>query len=251
MNARNIEEVIEELERVLARLRGRQSRLAFFAALYRAVTLRIARGIGQGQFEDGERMDRFDTAFANRYFAALDTLLVGGRPPKSWAIAFDAEQREGTMILQHLLLGINAHINFDLPLAAIAIAPGASLPGLRADFLAINTILADLLDAAQLAVGAVSPLLDILDRLGGRTDEQIVTFSLQNARDEAWHEATRLAMELEMQRARSILSLDRRVALLAERIILPDGLFGAAIALISRTEQFDVDAITERLLSIA
>ncbi len=251
MSARNILEVIAELDRLVVFFRERRSRFAFFAALYRAVTLRVASGIVEGDFEDGERMDRFDTAFANRYFAAVNTLLAGGRPPRSWRVAFAAESRPNTMILQHLILGMNAHINFDLPLAAIEVAPGASLPALERDYLAINAILAEVLEVAQEAVGDLSPLLDVLDRIGGRSDEELVSFSIVNARDEAWHEATRLAQEHEARRARSIVSLDRRVALLAERILLPGGHFGMAIELISRTEVADVDLITDRLLAIA
>jgi hypothetical protein len=77
-----------------------------------------------------------------------------------------------------------------------------------------------------------------------------VTFSLGNARDEAWHEATRLAQEDITQRDRSITSLDRRVALLGERIIVPGGPVGLAIDLISRTEDGDARRITDALLAI-
>ncbi|MEY2930011.1 MAG: hypothetical protein RL033_760 [Pseudomonadota bacterium] len=251
MRARNIAEVLEILERLIAEFRGRRSRLAFFAALYRAVTLRVRLGIERGEFEDGARMDAFDTAFANRYFEALELHLAGGKPAKSWQVAFGAQGRSSVIVFQHLLLGMNAHINFDLPLAALDIAPGAALPELETDFFAINRILAGLLDPAQAALGEFSPLLHILDRLGGRVDESIGIFSLVNARDEAWHEAGRLAFEVDPRRARSVLSLDRRVAMLAERIVVPGGLFGAALELIARTESHDVPAITDRLLAMA
>jgi hypothetical protein len=251
MRARNIVEVLGILDPLILEFRERRSRLAFFAALYRGVTLRVQLGIARGEFEDGARMDAFDAAFANRYFAALEIHLAGGKPPRAWQVAFNAQGRSGVIVLQHLLLGMNAHINFDLPLAALEIAPGASLPALEADFFAINQILAALLDPAQAALGEFSPLLNILDRVGGSVDESIGIFSLRNARDEAWHEATRLAAEVDPRRARSILSLDRRVAMLAERVIVPGGLFGAAIDLIARTEGGDVQAITDRLLCIA
>jgi hypothetical protein len=251
MRARSIAEVLGILDGLIEEFRGRRSRLAFFAALYRGVTLRVQLGIERGEFEDGARMDAFDTAFANRYFAALEVHLAGGKPPKAWQVAFNAPGRSGVIILQHLLLGMNAHINFDLPLAALEIAAGPALPELEADFFAINRILAGLLDPAQAAVGEFSPLLGILDRIGGRIDEAAGIFSLVNARDEAWHEAHRLAGEAEPRRARSILSLDRRVALLAERVIVPGGVYGAAIDLIARTEGSDVHAITDRLLAIA
>ena len=250
MQAANIDEVIVNLERIAAGYRERGSCLAFFPALYRAVTLRVRAGMRAGEFSDAERMGRLDTMFANRYFSALEAWQNRQKTSNAWKVAFQAEQRGGTMILQHLLLGMNAHINFDLPIAALnASAPGP-LPDLQADFMAINAILAALLDRVQDVINDFSPLLDLLDRVGGRSDEAIVTFSLGTARDEAWHEATRLAHEATAQRDRSIVSLDRRVALLAERIIVPGGPCGLAIDLISRTERNDARAITDALLAI-
>jgi hypothetical protein len=251
MVARDIDEVIQYLDRIIAEYREQRSRLAFFPALYRTVTLRVRSAIDTGGFADGERMNRLDTAFANRYFAALASVRAGLPPPRCWRVAFGAEFRSGTMILQHLLLGMNAHINFDLPIATVAVAPHAELPALQDDFLRINAILGAALDDAQAAVGEFSPLLDVLDRIGGRSDEAIVTFSIVNARDEAWHEATRLAEEVGARRERSILSLDRRVTLLAERVLLPGGHCGAAIELIARTEQDDARIITDGLLAVA
>jgi hypothetical protein len=250
MVARDIDEVIQYLDRIILEYREQDSRLAYFAAMYRAVTLRVRAAIRAGGFADGERMNRLDTAFANRYFAALASLRAGEPLARCWRAAFGAEARARTMILQHLLLGMNAHINFDLPIATIAVAPGAALPELKQDFMLINGILSATLDDVQVALGEFSPLLDVLDRIGGRSDEAIVTFSIVHARDEAWHEATRLADELGPRRERSITSLDRRVALLAERIILPGGHFGAAVELIARTERDDARAITDALLAI-
>jgi hypothetical protein len=60
----------------------------------------------------------------------------------------------------------------------------------------------------------------------------------------------RLSGESDVRRDRSILSLDRRVALLGERIILPGGPCGLAIDLIARTERNDVAAITDAMLAV-
>lgn len=249
MQAANIDEVVKLLDGVIADYRGKGSTLAFFPALYRAVTLRVRDGIQNGRFADGPRMDRLDTEFANRYFVALDEWRAARKPARAWRAAFSAETRPSTMILQHLLLGMNAHINFDLPIATIGTG-GADMPSLQGDFNIINDILAVMLDEVQEVINGFSPLLDILDRVGGRTDEAICTFSIVNAREEAWHEAVRLSAESEERQRRSILSLDRRVALLGERIILPGGPCGLAIDLIARTERSDVRAITDALLAV-
>ncbi len=250
MRATDIDDVLVKLTHIIHDQRDRSSPLAFFPAVYRATTARVRAGIHRGTFADGARMGRLVTTFANRYLAALT---ASGDPssPRSWQVAFDAASRQHLMILQHVLLGMNAHINFDLPLAVVETANGGSVDALEADFLAINAILAEVLDPVQEVIGRFSPLLDILDRLGGEKDERLVTFSISTARDEAWHEATRLAVESPARRERSMLSLDRRVALLSEHIIAPDGPMGLAISLIARTELTDRSTITNALLAVA
>lgn len=252
MQATDIEDVLVKLGQIIDHYRERRSPLGFFPAVYRATTARVRAGIQSGAFADAARMNRLATVFANRYLAAFDVAQTagGGRPARAWQVAFDAGARSHTMILQHVLVGMNAHINFDLPLAVIAAAGGGTVADIEQDFKAINQILAALLDPVQDVIDGFSPLLGILDQVGGRTDEALVTFSINNARDEAWHEATRLALEPTEQRERSILSLDRRVTLLAERIILPDGPLGLASNLIARTESRDVAAITAALRAL-
>jgi hypothetical protein len=249
MPATDIDDVLLRLRSVIDRHRG--SALALFPAVYRATTVRVKAGIQQGTFADGPRMGRFVTTFANRYLAALDAAgAAAGCPTRAWQVAFDAAVRPHTMILQHVLVGMNAHINFDLPLAVIDAANGRDIRELEGDFHAINDILEALLEPVQEVIDRFSPLLHILDEVGGRTDEKLVTFSIRTAREEAWHEARRLADEVAEQRDRSILSLDRKVALLASSIIVPDGALGLASNLIARTEPADVAAVTDALLAI-
>jgi hypothetical protein len=250
MFARDIDELIVLLDQQIASYVARNSPLAYFAALYRTVTSRVRAGIIRGTFEDGTRMNRFDTAFGNRYFAALDAVAEARRPPRAWRVAFGAEARPATTILQHCLLGVNAHINFDLPFAAVAAAPGVSLPTLWNDYDAINRILTQTFAEVQELIGRFSPLLYILDHVGGRSDEAIASFSIVTARDEAWHEATRLALESGLELERATRSLDRRAALIGEHIILPGGPVGLAFQLIAGTESRDVARVTAALVEL-
>lgn len=248
MQARDIDDVLVQLSGIVEAHRG--SPLALFPAVYRATTARVRAGMRNGSFADGARMGRFVTMFANRYLAAFDARAATGTSPRSWQVAFEAAARPHTMILQHVLVGMNAHINYDLPLTVIAVANGGNIADIEQDFNAINDILAALLDPVQQVIDGFSPLLNILDHVGGRCDEQLVTFSIKTARAEAWHESTRLADECAEQRERSSVSLDRRVALLASSIIVPDGALGLATSLIARTESPDLAAVTQAMLAI-
>ena len=126
--ATSIDEVIAQLGDVIDRSLRERNRLGFFAALYRKVTIKVKEGIVAGRFDDGPRMERLDVIFANRYLEALTRLGSGQAPTPCWALSFEAAATWPPIILQHLLLGMNAHINFDLGIAAATTCPGAARP---------------------------------------------------------------------------------------------------------------------------
>src|SRR6266508_5418425 len=159
--ADTIEAVLEALDGIIARALDWGSRVGYFAAIYRNVTAKVAEGIASGFFDDCERMERFDVTFADRYLAALAGFEHGGKPAWSWERAFGAAAASRPIILQHLLVGINAHVNLDLGIAAAATAPGPALPGLRRDFDRINEILGALIAGVESDLAEVSPWMGL------------------------------------------------------------------------------------------
>jgi hypothetical protein len=234
-----IEQVLEALDRIVARALDEGSRLGYFAAIYRKVTAKVAEGIATGFFDDGERMQRLDVTFANRYLSALGRHQIGGTATKSWELALRATAASRPIILQHLLVGINAHINLDLGIAAAEAAPGQALPGLRRDFDRINEILASLITGIEHDIAEVSPWIGLLDRIGGRHDDEIVRFSIEVARTEAWRFATELAPLARDHWPGPIGARDARVAHLARRVLSP-GWLSAGLLVIRARESNDV-----------
>jgi len=191
--AQNIDEVVDGLAEIVREATRTGDWIGYFAALYRQVTVEIRTAIHEGQFEDGPRMDRFDTLFGNRYFEAHDAWLRDRSGPRCWRETFGLLEDSDTVIVQHLILGVNAHINLDLAVTAARTSPGEDIQALRHDFLLINDILAGVVLVLEDSVGAVSPLLSLLDKVGGRTDEKILDFSVVQSRQEAWYNAVLLA----------------------------------------------------------
>lgn len=245
--ARNIDEVIAQLAVVIESAKARRSRLGYFATLYRQVTVEVRRGIQEGRFEDGPRMDVFDTAFGNRYFQALGAWESGHKPPKCWRVAFDLLTDESTIILQHLLLGVNAHINLDLSVAAVAAAPGSRIGELSRDYNIINDILLSVLTKVQDALNDVSPYMWLLDELGGRSDEWALDFSIRTARAEAWNNAVLLAHASGERKTAILTSMDLGATLLARLIARPSGILRPGLQVIRHKENHDVAAVIERL----
>jgi hypothetical protein len=245
--AGNIDEVLAIMDDLVDESVRTDSPLGYFAAMYRAVTREVRRGIHVGLYEDGARMDRFDTAFANLYFEALDRWQARLPVPKGWRIAFDAARDSKLLIVQHLLLGMNAHINHDLGIAAAAIAPGAELNALRVDFERINDTLARLIDGMEDAVSALSPAFRLMDIVGMGKDEAIADFSIRNARQEAWNVAEMLAHLPDGHHEPVRRYVDRRVGALAELIRAPRGALGGALGAIRLVERHDLARFVARL----
>jgi hypothetical protein len=244
-----IDEVLARLDEIIARSRQRDSRLGYFPALYRKVTEAVKHRITEDFFDDAARMERLDVLFAQRYLRALHERGSGGRPTEAWRITFDTARHWWPIVLQHLLLGINAHINLDLGIAAAQVAPGARIHDLRADFDRINSILAGLVDEVSDELSQVWPLLRILDRVGGRTDEAIINFSMERARAFAWENALRLAPLSESERAGEIRELDAKVADLAGLVLEPGPLITLATRIVRLGELRSVPKIIDILRS--
>jgi Family of unknown function (DUF5995) len=259
MLATNIDEVIKTLDLIIAEAKADcdkfsttpiGDRIGFFAALYRQMMLKIRMGMASNHFDDCDRMNQFAAQFANRYLIAIDTYKNGGKPTKSWKVAFEAASKPDFIILQHLLLGINAHINLDLGIVVAKICPGQELQHFGGDFDKINNIIADLLNPIQQVLNQFSPLLEILDKVGGITDEAIVSFSIKEARQEAWNHAQILAPQTTEQQQSTIISLDKKVAFLGRIVASPSRIIDKAIEIVKSSESDEIPLIIDALNGI-
>jgi hypothetical protein len=93
-----------------------------FLAVYRRTTLAVKEDLERGGFVDGEWTERWDIVFADLYLEALTAWNETGEAPGPWSIAFgSATQAPRVPPIRHLLLGMNAHINYDLPQALLSV----------------------------------------------------------------------------------------------------------------------------------
>lgn len=221
MPAQTIDEVLTQLDEIILRARQDQSRLGYFATLYRNVTLKVKQGIAAGLFQDGRRMEQFDVLFAGRYLSAFETFRAGRRPSRCWMVAFESAAKWRPIILQQLLAGMNAHINFDLGIAAQAVAPGSELPSLEHDFNVINAILTGMIAKVRTDIAEVSPWINLLGRVDPSGQDTLIRFSLDKARASAWLVANLINSTPPDQLPRKLSILDDGVANLGSYITNP------------------------------
>ncbi len=245
---RRIADVIAQLDDIIAWSMAERSRLGFFATLYRNVTIKVGEGIAQGRFDDGPRMERLDVIFADRYVEAFDRYHRHETTSRCWEVAFAAAAQRRPVIVQHLLLGMNAHINFDLGIAVAEASRGQPLSALRRDFDRINDILMEAVPNVIRQIGSLSPLIGHLERINPDTDHTLINFSLVKARAFAWQLGEELTTLRPAQWPRRLAVADHYVTALGNLLERPPSLTArATLTAIRASESGNVQEIIGEL----
>lgn len=244
--AKTLDEVLAKLEDIIGNAIRNEDRSGYFAALYYKVTLKVKEGIAAGQFGDGKNITRLDVQFANRYFYAFDQWQQGKPITGSWEVAFNTIRKRSYLILQHLLLGMNAHINLDLGIATCEVSNG-DLDSMRTDYNNINLILASLTYGVINQLNVLSPFMSILGFRGTKSNSMLVQFSLGNARDGSWCFAEELALKKGSAYDDFIARRDNEIAELGGSLIKNRGFLKIGVWLIHLFECKKVSYIIDML----
>ena len=213
-----INDVLAVLDDIIQENQKANDSLGYFAVLYRRVTIKVKEGIETGYFEDPERMERLDVIFAKRYIDAYYGYRDNREVTQSWDKAFKLSTKFWPVTLQHLLIGMNAHINLDLGIVAAEVCKDGNIEDLRNDFYKINEILSSLVNEVQSNLCTIWPPLRPLLLMSGRYDNLMVDFSMKVARDGAWNFATELSAKQQVEIPKCIEIRDAAVANVAEII---------------------------------
>ena len=251
MLPKTIDEVLTALDEIIEESIADDNYLGVFAYVYRRTTAEIKAEIEKPQdeslFEDNQRMHDMDVRFANLYIQAYRDYKAGNKTAQAWRVSFDAASQK-LALLQHLLLGMNAHINLDLANAASMSVPPGDIQDLQHDFMKVNEVLARISDEMQERLGRVSPLLFLLDWIGQRSDEKLADFSIVVARGKSWTLALELAVRSGSARMDRLELADRNVAAFGRILSAPKTrVLRFVLSVIRRFETQDKRRIVEAM----
>lgn len=228
-----IEPILKELKDIVIETKDTHPNLAYFAVLYLYVTKSIQINTSNAstlrKFEDDRRMKKLDVIFAKRYIDAYNDWKAGKPISKSWKIAFEfGKNNDQSMIVQHLLLGMNAHINLDLGVATVDATndndtdfnnPHFNYIDIIKDFTTINEVLSELTDTVESCLVDCSLYFKLVKLLGKNKEDLIANFSIKYARTGAWYFAS---FYRKNQTQATIDERDNVVEELAKQIIAPN-----------------------------
>lgn len=189
------------LERMLEMIKyweDQSDQRAIFLNCYSMMTRNMLSAIEQGEFNDSEWVDRLLHRFADYYFAALEAYEHNpSTAAPIWQETHKITQAEDTLALQKLLLGVNAHINYDLVFTLVELLEpewGELSESQRterySDHCYVNDVIARTIDAVQDTVlEPAMPAMDIFDKLLGPFDEMMLSRLITHWRDRVWNYA--------------------------------------------------------------
>ncbi|TDW75415.1 DUF5995 family protein [Kribbella pratensis] len=200
-----IADVVGRMQQRLDELPEEVAHRRYFLSTYLRTTQAVGKAIDDARFEDPDWVELWDVKFAELYLQAHDADLA----PRPWRLAFEASPE--LPALGHVLLGINAHVNYDLPQALLEVISDEDFldPALmnqrRRDHERIDGVLSARVAAEdeELAATGVRSLLDrVLTPLNRLSSQRF----LRESRQKVWHNTT------ELQRARVAGSYEKRLA---------------------------------------
>jgi hypothetical protein len=192
-----IEDLIGRMEGLLESLHAAGDQRQYFHATYLRTTIAVVGKLRGGGFSDAGWVERWDAAFADLYLDALQTALAGRRPARPWDVAFSAPV--GLPPLRHVLLGMNAHVNYDLPQALLAVitdeefADPVLLARRESDHRAVDDVLASRVAAEDHELARISGPGSSLDRLLRPVNRLGTQRFLREARGKVWANAIALS----------------------------------------------------------
>lgn len=164
-----------------------------FVGVYARVTEAVADAVAGGTFEDPGWVSAWDEVFAGLFLTAHDADLAGLPVPRPWRLAFSADRTMHP--LGHLLLGMNAHINFDLPQAVLAVvdaddfADPAVLAARDRDHQRVDEVLFARVRAEDAELGWKHRLVD---RVLAPANRWASRRFLRESREKVWHNTAAL-----------------------------------------------------------
>jgi len=143
--------VIQEMERRFRHLAKDCDHDAIFSLLYLRTTEKFRETLSAIGYDNPASIVRQDALFADYYFRAYDAHHKGeGFVPPAWRIAFAAADRRGVTAAGNALLGINAHVQRDLPFTLFDLDQ-RGFPVSHADHTLVNNFLAQVMVDAEIA----------------------------------------------------------------------------------------------------
>lgn len=206
MTVRSIHDVVAFLATTVRAAESGARPLGFgvFPLAYHSFTLELISRLTAGGFRDPVWVSDFIVRFAARYELALSDPSAAVLP---WRTAFDSAHEGPRPTIRHLLLGINAHMSYDLCAVLVDLLAADTPADRERDVVGINDVIESGIGPVQRAIYArFRDHTGLLDAFGLGIDELVTWLTFTRWRGDAWTDALAI-----LDGRRTLADVERRV----------------------------------------
>ena len=209
----DLDKIIQRMDDHIQDFRSTEDRRERFLLMYRTFKNELRSNLQQGRFFDFQWSEAICCRMGEMYFEADEAYRENiEQCPESWQICFDAALAGNTNLLQDALMGMNAHINYDLTICVYDVMENygdfqaiqettknksivdrklnSLLKRRYFDYLLINQIAWESIPKIQdVLTNRFSRLLGLLNTVSFRFTRSLVERLILEYRDRAWTHA--------------------------------------------------------------
>ncbi len=192
--------MLERMDEHIISWQERNDQRHVFLSCYRMMTANMLQAIEEDNFHDREWVAKLLHHFADYYFEAVACYDCGNDVPLVWQQVHQLTEQNKLMKVQSLMIGVNAHINYDLVLALCDLLEPdwktlseAEQKNRYEDHCKVNEIISATIDKVQDEVLEPSNLLmSWIDLAFGRLDEYLLSRLITTWRKDVWDDAHKM-----------------------------------------------------------
>src|SRR5690554_1596663 len=197
---KNSTAVLSKMEQYLDQWKSCNDSRLIFLNCYYLMSSNMVQAINNNEFHDTVWVNKLLCRFADYYFENLACYDCGEAPSKIWEYTHKLTCENKLSHIQALILGVNAHINYDLVLALHDVLRpewdelSEETKKIRyLDHSQVNRVIANTIDQVQDEVlEPLDPKLKWVDALLGRLDEYLISRLVTNWREDVWRNTQEL-----------------------------------------------------------
>lgn len=209
------ENVLQRMEQHIIDWQETGDQRHVFLSCYRLMTANMLTAVEENRFHDKAWVNNLLHHFADYYFEALACYDCGEAVPEVWQQVHVATRQKKLHRLQQLMMGVNAHINYDLVLTLYdvlnaewhTLSPEAQKIRYE-DHCTVNDIISATIDKVQDEILEPNdPVITWIDQAFGRLDEYLLSRLISSWRQNVW-ENTQKMLATDSPAEREILRLE-------------------------------------------
>ena len=198
-------QVLHQMDALINHWKSQNDSRHIFLSCYRMMTSNMLEAINKKEFHDSDWIYKLLHKFADYYFNALKWYDCGEEVPRVWQEVHQLTQTKKMRHVQYLLIGVNAHINYDLVLTLVdmlneewdQLSENEKIKHFE-DHCKVNEIIGATIDKVQDEILApADPVLKWIDNAFGRLDELLLSKLISSWRKDVWDNALHMMEAIE------------------------------------------------------